>query len=182
MADERIVLPSIAEIEASADILSDPSRSVKVVRVRERFAVKLGTSIAPLEAENMKFVAANIKVPVPKVHDHFVDPETQKRYIVMDYVPRTDLQKLAPSLPEDQKKTVSKRIRDALDELRRIPSQGYFGNLNRASYYDGILSTIDHDPSISGPFENEEQLNQGLLKCIGQSESPHYVRLLHEPI
>ncbi|KAB8208854.1 kinase-like protein [Aspergillus parasiticus] len=174
MADERIVLPSIAEIEASADILSDPSRSVKVVRVRERFAVKLGTSIAPLEAENMKFVAANIKVPVPKVHDHFVDPETQKRYIVMDYVPRTDLQKLAPSLPEDQKKTVSKRIRDALDELRRIPSQGYFGNLNRASYYDGILSTIDHDPSISGPFENEEQLNQGLLKCIGQSESPHY--------
>ncbi|KAK6827079.1 hypothetical protein RU639_004671 [Aspergillus parasiticus] len=105
MADETIVLPSIAEIEASADILSDPSRSVKVVRVRERFAVKLGTSIAPLEAENMKFVAANIKVPVPKVHDHFVDPETQKRYIVMDYVPRTDLQKLAPSLPEDQKKT-----------------------------------------------------------------------------
>jgi hypothetical protein len=31
MADEGIVLPSIAEIEASTDILSDPSRSVKVV-------------------------------------------------------------------------------------------------------------------------------------------------------
>ncbi|PLB49652.1 hypothetical protein P170DRAFT_465021 [Aspergillus steynii IBT 23096] len=51
---EKIVLPSIAEIEASTDLLSDPSRSVKVVRVRERFAVKVGTSIAPLEAENMK--------------------------------------------------------------------------------------------------------------------------------
>ncbi|KAB8215289.1 kinase-like domain-containing protein [Aspergillus novoparasiticus] len=135
MVDERIVLPSIAEIEASADILSDPSRSFKVVRVREHFAVKVGTSIAPLEAENMKFVAANSKVPVPKVHDHFVDPETQKRYIIMDYVP------------------------------------GYFGNLNRTPYYEGILSTIDHDPSISG-----------LLKCLGQGESPHYVRLLREPI
>ncbi|PIG81619.1 hypothetical protein AARAC_002121 [Aspergillus arachidicola] len=182
MADERIVPPSIAEIEASANILSDPSRSVKVVRVRERFAVKVGTSIVPLEAENMKFVAANGKVPVPKVHDHFVDPETQKRYIIMDYVPGTDLQKLGSSLPEDQRKTASKRIREALDELRRIPSQGYFGNLNRTPYYEGILSTIDHDPSISGPFENEEQLNQGLLERLGQRESPHYVRLLCEPI
>ncbi|BAE59691.1 hypothetical protein BDV35DRAFT_406144 [Aspergillus flavus] len=127
MADERIVLPSIAEIEASTDILSDPSRSVKVVRVRERFAVKVGTSIAPLEAENMQFVAANSKIPVIKVHDHFVDPETQKRYIIMDHVPGTDLQKLAPSLPENQKKTVSKRIREAPDELRRIPSKGILG-------------------------------------------------------
>ncbi|KAF7620794.1 hypothetical protein AFLA_006091 [Aspergillus flavus NRRL3357] len=109
---------------ASTDILSDPSRSVKVVRVRERFAVKVGTSIAPLEAENMQFVAANSKIPVIKVHDHFVDPETQKRYIIMDHVPGTDLQKLAPSLPENQKKTVSKRIREAPDELRRIPSKG----------------------------------------------------------
>ncbi|RAQ47482.1 hypothetical protein AFGD_008844 [Aspergillus flavus] len=113
MADERIVLPSIAEIEASTDILSDPSRSVKVVRVRERFAVKVGTSIAPLEAENMQFVAANSKIP--------------KRYIIMDHVPGTDLQKLAPSLPENQKKTVSKRIREAPDELRRIPSKGILG-------------------------------------------------------
>ncbi|KAL3432343.1 hypothetical protein BDV09DRAFT_187612 [Aspergillus tetrazonus] len=122
MADERILLPSLAEIEASNDIFSDPSRSVKVVRVRERFA-------------------------------------TQKRYIIMDYTPGTDLQKLAPFLPKDQKKTVSKRIREALDELRSIRSQG-----------------------ISGPFENEEQLNQGILKCLGQRESPHYVRLLRGPI
>ncbi|KAL4994376.1 kinase-like domain-containing protein [Aspergillus recurvatus] len=182
MADEGTVLPSIAEIEASTDILSDSSRSVKVVRVKERFAVKVGTSVAPLEAENMKFVAANSNVPIPKVYDHFVDPETQKRYIIMDYIPGTDLQKLAPCLAEDQKKTVSKRIREALDELRRIPSQGYFGNLNRTPYYEGILSTLDHDPSISGPFDNEEKLNQGLLKCLGQRESPHYVRLLREPI
>ncbi|OJJ67221.1 hypothetical protein ASPBRDRAFT_187336 [Aspergillus brasiliensis CBS 101740] len=182
MVDEEIALPSIAEIEASTDLLSDPSRSVKVVRVRERFAVKVGITIAPLEAENMKFVATNSNVPISRVYDHFVDPETQKRYIIMDYIPGTDLQKLAPSLSEDQKRTVSKRIREALDELRRIPSLGYLGNLNRTPYYEGILSTLDHDPSISGPLDNEEQLNQGLLKCLAQRESPHYVRLLREPI
>ncbi|KAL2867501.1 kinase-like domain-containing protein [Aspergillus lucknowensis] len=180
MADERLALPSIAEIEASTDVLSDPTRSAKVVRVRERFAVKVGASM--VEAENMKFVAAHSNVAIPKVYDHFVDLETQKRYIVMDFIPGTDLRKLAPSLAADQKKTVSKRIRETLDELRRIPSQGYYGNLNRTPYYEGILSTLDHDPSISGPFDNEEQLNQGLLKCLGQRESPHYVRLLREPI
>ncbi|GLA82181.1 hypothetical protein AtubIFM56815_006361 [Aspergillus tubingensis] len=109
------------------DILSDPCRSVKVVRVKERFAVKFGFSIAPLEAENMRFVATNSKVRVPKVYDDFVDPETQKRYIIMEYIPGTDLQKLAPSLSEDQKKKVSKRIKEALDEMRRITSQGYLG-------------------------------------------------------
>ncbi|KAE8148648.1 kinase-like domain-containing protein [Aspergillus avenaceus] len=178
MTRVKIVLPSIAEIEASTEILSDPSRSVKIVRVRERFAVKVGISIPPLEAENMKFIAANSKVPVPKVYDHFVDPETQKRYIIMDYIPGTDSQKLVRSLSEDRKKTVSKRIREALDELRRIPSQGYLGNLNRTPYYEGILSTLDHDPSISGLFDNEEQLNQGLLKCLGQREG-HKIVFTH---
>ncbi|GLA56703.1 hypothetical protein AtubIFM54640_000360 [Aspergillus tubingensis] len=127
MSDSKIELPRIAEIEASTDILSDPCRSLKVVRVKERFAVKFGFSIAPLEAENMRFVATNSKVRVPKVYDDFVDPETQKRYIIMGYIPGTDLQKLAPSLSEDQKKKVSKRIKEALDEMRRITSQGYLG-------------------------------------------------------
>jgi hypothetical protein len=74
----------------------------------------------------------------------------------MDYVHGTDLQKLAPSLPEDQEKTVSKRSRETLDELRRIPSQGYLGDLTRTPYYKVILSTLDHDSSMSGPFDNEE--------------------------
>ncbi|PYH28587.1 putative PHD finger domain protein (Ing1) [Aspergillus neoniger CBS 115656] len=180
--DMKIKLPRIAEIEASTDILSDPCRSIKVVRVKERFAVKSGFSIAPLEAENIRFVAANSKVRVPKVYDDFLDPETQKRYIIMEYIPGTDLEKLAPSLSKDQKLKISKRIKEALDELRRIPSQGYLGNLNRTPYYEGILSTLDRDPSISGPFDNEQGFNQGILKCLGQRESRHYVRLLHQAI
>ncbi|RDW70453.1 aminoglycoside phosphotransferase family protein [Aspergillus mulundensis] len=182
MAASLSELPSIAEIEASTDLLSDPCRSVKVVRVRERFAVKVGLTIAPLEAENRKFVAANTNILVPKVHADFIDPDTRKRYIIMDHLPGTDLEKLAPSLSEAQKKTVGKRIREALDEVRRIPSPGYLGNLNRMPYYEGVLSTLDNDPRISGPFENEDQFNKGLLKALGQRESPHYVRLLTAPI
>ncbi|KAI2791696.1 hypothetical protein POX_c04565 [Penicillium oxalicum] len=91
LAPERIDLPTVAEIEASPDVLSIRTNAIKVVRVRERFAVKFGYSIPPLEAENMKFVAHNSNVPVPTVHDNFLDRETQKRYIIMDYIPGMDL-------------------------------------------------------------------------------------------
>lgn len=70
---EKVDLPTVAEIEASTNVLSVRTNAIKVVRVKEKFAVKVGFAIPPLEAENMKFVAANSKVAVPKVHDRFVD-------------------------------------------------------------------------------------------------------------
>lgn len=181
-ADEKIDLPTLAEIEASNDVLSIRTNSTKVVRVRERFAVKIGFSIPPQEAENMKFVALNSNVPVPKVYDNFLDPETQKRYIIMDYVPGTDLQKLSPSLTSVEKKAVSKRIKDAIDELHSIPAQGYFGNISRMPYLDGVLTSPDSNPLISGPFESQEQMNNGILTRLVQTESPHYIPLVREMI
>ncbi|KAJ5339075.1 hypothetical protein N7452_005803 [Penicillium brevicompactum] len=139
-------LPTIAEIE------SIRTNAIKVVRVKERFAVKIGYSIPPLEAENMRFIAANSKVLVPKVHANFVDPETQKRYIVMDFVPGTDLQKLLPSLTPAEKKTVSKRIKDSICELREIATPDYLGNLNETPYIDGgfqLLITTQPFPGHS---------------------------------
>lgn len=72
-APEEIDLPTVAEIEASLDVLSVRTNAIKVVRVRKRFVVKIGFSIPSLEAENMAFVVCHSKVLVPKVHSHFVD-------------------------------------------------------------------------------------------------------------
>ncbi|CAI7652672.1 unnamed protein product [Penicillium glandicola] len=177
-----IELPTIADIEASTDVLSIRTNAIKVVRVKEHFAVKIGYSIPPLEAENMKFVAANSKVPVPKVHANFVDLQTQKRYIVMDFVPGTDLQKLLPSLTPTEKTTISKIIKHAISELRKIPSPDYFGNLNGTPYIDGVLATPDNNPAISGPFKDQKEMNQGILERLGQTQSPHYIRLLKNMI
>ncbi|KKK23606.1 hypothetical protein ARAM_002855 [Aspergillus rambellii] len=151
-------LPTIADIEASTDVLSIRTNAIKVVRVKEHFAVKIGYSIPPLEAENMKFVAANSNVPVPKVYANFVDPETKKRYVVMDFVP-----------------AISKRIKQAINELRTIPTPDYFGNLNETPYIDGVLSTPDNNPVISGPFKDQKQMNQGILEKLGQTQSPHNI-------
>lgn len=96
----------------------------------------------------------------------------------MDYIPGTDLEKLLSSLTPVEKKTISRRIKSALDELRQIPAQGYFGNLERQPYTDGVLSSPDDNPTILGPFENQEQMNQGIVTRLGQKESAHYIRLL----
>lgn len=45
-------LPTVAEIEASLDVLSVRTSAVTDVRARLRFAVKIGYPIPPLEAEN----------------------------------------------------------------------------------------------------------------------------------
>ena len=85
---EAICLPTVVEIEAVTVLIrSTPETSAKVVRVNERFAVKMGHSIPLIEAENMKFLATNSKVPVPKVYAAFRDPDTNKTYIIMEYLP-----------------------------------------------------------------------------------------------
>lgn len=60
--------------------------------MNERFSVKMGHDVHLIEAENMKFLAANSKVPVPKVRTASRDPDTNKTYIIMEYIPGDTLQ------------------------------------------------------------------------------------------
>ena len=96
MASEAIRLPTASEIEASTELISTSDTSAKVVRVRERFAVKIGYGVPLIEAENMKFLAANSHVLVPTVHAAFKDPDTHKTYIIMEYLSGNTLEKILP--------------------------------------------------------------------------------------
>lgn len=75
-APKEIDLLTIAKIEASIDVLSVWINTIKVIQVQKRFVVKIGFSILSLKVENIVFVAYHSKVLVPKVHSHFIDPET----------------------------------------------------------------------------------------------------------
>ncbi|KAB8257980.1 kinase-like domain-containing protein [Aspergillus pseudonomiae] len=176
--EELTDLPTIAEIEAATDVLSMPDNSAKVVRVKEHFAVKFGNGIPLSEAENMRFLSANSKVPVPKVYKAFVDPETNRTYIVMEYVHGDNLQKLLPSLTPSQKTIICKLIKDAMIDLRNIPPPDYLGTMNRQPYHDGVFWTKEQNPLISGPFASQKEMNRGILEKLRQTESPQYIRLL----
>ncbi|KAL4989673.1 kinase-like protein [Aspergillus falconensis] len=181
-AFEAIGLPTIAEIEAATELISTPDSSAKVVRVNERFAVKMGHGVPLIEAENMRFLATNSKVPVPKVHEAFRDPDTNKTYIIMEYLPGDTLQKLLPSLNQVEKAAISSLVKDAITELRSIPAPDYFGMLNHQPYLDGVFWTEGLDSKISGPFASQGDMNLALVEKLGQTESKEYVRLLRNMI
>ena len=176
---EAIRLPTDAEIEAATEIIST---SAKVVRVNKHFAVKMGRGISLIEAENMMFLAANSKVPVPKVHAAFRDPGTNKTYIIMQYLHGNTLQKLLPTLKQVEKAAICNLIKDAMMKLRSIPPQDYLGMLNRQPYLDGVFWTEGLDPKISGPFENQKGMNLAIIEKLRQTESDQYIRLLRNMI
>ncbi|KAB8200817.1 kinase-like domain-containing protein [Aspergillus parasiticus] len=152
-------LPTIAEIEAATEVLSMPDNSAKVVRVNEHFAIKFGNGIPLSEAESMKLLAANSKVPVPKVYKAFVDTETNRTFIIMEYVHGDNLHKLLPSLTPTQKAIICK-----------LP------------YYDGVFWTKDYNPLIFGPFASQREINHGILERLRQTEPPQYIRLLENMV
>ena len=82
----------------------------------------MGHGVSFIEAEDIKFLAANCKVPVPKVYVAFRDPDTNKTYMIMEYLPGDTIRKLLPSLSPAEKATISSLVRDAITELRSIPA------------------------------------------------------------
>ncbi|RAQ55782.1 hypothetical protein AFGD_011177 [Aspergillus flavus] len=91
---KAIDLSTLVEIREATDFLIVADSSYKVVRVKDRFTVKFGNGISPAEAEIMKFLAANSKVPVPKVYATFKEPEIRITFIIMEYFPGDNLKTL----------------------------------------------------------------------------------------
>ncbi|OAF58872.2 hypothetical protein VC83_06312 [Pseudogymnoascus destructans] len=172
MADKD--LPTIAEIKAASKLLSQPNMSTKVVKINDRIAVKYGCAVSLLEAETMKFIALNSMVPVPKVLAAFAEEETSLKFIVMELVPGRPLEALLPTLNAKEKVEVCILVKNAIDELRRIPEQNYIGGVNRQPLHSAVFWVPDHDPTISGPFDTEADMNEGMLKHLAQNNSAIY--------
>ncbi|KAE8333369.1 kinase-like domain-containing protein [Aspergillus sergii] len=130
----------------------------------------------------MKFLAANSKVPVPKVYATFKEPETKITFIIMEYIPGDNLQTLLPSLTPRDKANICQLIRTAIIDLRSIPPPEYLGGLDHRPYNDDVFWNEGLDPEISGPFADQEEMNKGLLRKLGQSENPPYVQLLQNMV
>lgn len=173
-------LPSIATILQSTEVLSNRDASATVVKVGEQFAVKYGGIVDPLEAENAIFVAQNSSVPVPKVYGTLSEEGTKRNFIIMELIPGEPLHKAWPNLTPSEKEEVVSQIRKAMLDLRGIPSPGYIGSVNRHACSDGPFWTPEaqRTPLINGPFDNEEEMNEGMLRKLALSEKPSYVDFL----
>lgn len=137
MAEETT--PSIAAITQSTNFLSASNASVPVVRVGEKFAVKYGRSVDLLEAQNLSYVASHSNVPVPEVYGMWFEDSTNRKFIIMESVDGQTLAQAWPNLALFEKENVVDQLREALSELRKIPSAGYIGSVHEQGCADGIF-------------------------------------------
>jgi hypothetical protein len=117
----------VAEILASQRILS--TLRATVVVVGDHFVVKYRTIVHLQEGENMLFIRQSTSIPVPTVYALFNDQETGMNFIVQKYILGKTLEGLWRSLETVEKEALVLQLRRYMDELRSIPSPGYYGGI-----------------------------------------------------
>ncbi|KAI9738896.1 MAG: hypothetical protein M1818_005209 [Claussenomyces sp. TS43310] len=80
----------------------------------------------------------------------------------MEFIHGMTLERLWDPLQPADKLDISRQIVTAVDELRRLPPPPYIGAVGRQSLPDGAFWV----PENSGPFQNEEEMNEGMRKNI----------------
>ena len=178
---DDVALPSIKEIVASDHKLSVSDAVSTVVKVGEQFAVKYGRRVSPLEAENLRYLA-NTAVPVPKIYGFMTDPQTNRSFIIMELIEGKTLEKILPSLSSADRRDVFEQIQDALVHLRSLQPPGYIGSVGRKPLADGIFYTEPLDPTTSGPFASQDEMNEGIIRRLAETCVPSHVALLRNLI
>lgn len=76
-----------------------------------------------------------------------------------------------PSLTYSQKQQITTTLKEYFNELRRLPSPGFYGSIGHRRLLDGMFWTLEPTPSINGPFDTEAALNEAMaLKYTSASD------------
>ena len=166
-------LPTDAEIENAPDISLEYGGR-RIVGVGLHFVVKFGPGVNLLEVENMLFIRENTNISVPRIFALYSNPESGKNYIVVERIIGHTLLSAWPQLELSEKKSIVNTLQKYFEELRQLPSPKYFGSFGKRHLLDEILWTCDPDPSINGPFDSEEELNEVMIQKYIYNGGPHY--------
>ena len=154
-------LPTVAEILAAKRISS--LYKTPVVRIGKHYAVKYGGDVrmSLQEGENQLFVQQSTSIPVPKVYAIFHDEATKINFLVMEYIDGENLAAVWQKLDATKQRAFALTVRGYLEELRSIPSPGYYGGIWGQLIPDynfrdqrGVPHT---DPELARPHETEAQ-------------------------
>ncbi|KAE8154390.1 kinase-like domain-containing protein [Aspergillus avenaceus] len=136
------------------------SLALRSVTVHGEQVIKSGPDLYGHEASNLKYIAANTTIPVPRVHKVEQGGDGKTKKIYMDYMPGKPLNKAWPEMTEDQKQSVASDLRNYVEQLRNLKGT-YIGAANRGQAVIGKF--VAHG---GGPFDNESQFNQFLFSRI----------------
>ncbi|KAJ8069368.1 hypothetical protein OCU04_003022 [Sclerotinia nivalis] len=137
--------------------------------------IKYGPEVNLIEGENMLFVNRETKstVPVPQVYAIYAVPgrcprtnrEEDTNYIIMEYIEGKTLKDEWSSLSVQQKDNLSAQLRKYVNQLRSLPSPGYYGSIGRRGLLDCIFWTGDNScEPLDGPFDTEDEFNEAMCR------------------
>lgn len=144
---------------------------VLVCKIDSSTIVKSGSSVRISEAETMKFIRSRTTIPVPQVHDAYTDEESGMVRIVMEYIPGDSLDAVWDTYNDLQKESVIAQLRGYMGELREIKSD-FIGSIDGTWCNDHYF---DDDPEGYGPFPNEAEFKQGIVKALKTARPEDWV-------
>ncbi|KAM5499011.1 hypothetical protein McaMca56_003401 [Microsporum canis] len=144
-------LPTKSQIE-SAPVLSQRG-DTKIVKVDDKYAVKYG--------------------PAAQFFFFEADAESEMNYMVMEYIEGQTLKSCWDTLSDAEKEDIAATLKQYFTELRSLPSPGYYGFLGRRPFESLMFETMEPNPAINGPFETEEDLNEGMILSYASRRPKH---------
>lgn len=131
----------------------------KIIRLDEHRVLKKSyTSIH--ETEAMKFIAANLTIPVPKVYEtSFSDDPNKISQIVMEYIPGESLDTAWTNLSHEQKISTCRQLNGYLSQLEKLK-----GNTRICNASGGPVTVGLRFPRCGGPFETEADFNTFMIE------------------
>lgn len=90
-------------------------------------------------------------------------------YLVTKFLPGKDLQHIWTELEEEDKLSIAGGLHAICNQMRALPTPGYFGNVSRGPYLHRFFRTVDPDPLINGPFESSAEVGSALARHSQQN-------------
>ncbi|EFX04125.1 phosphotransferase enzyme family protein [Grosmannia clavigera kw1407] len=72
------------------------------------------------EAETMKFIREHTSIPVPDVHNAYIDEQSNHVRIVMEFIEGDNLDVAWETYTETEKASIISQLREYMGELRQI--------------------------------------------------------------
>ncbi|KAH6634447.1 kinase-like domain-containing protein [Chaetomium sp. MPI-SDFR-AT-0129] len=171
-------LPTVEEILAATEFT--PPNTVherKIPVLKGCYAVKYGRDITLQEGENMLFIERYTNVPIPAVYAIFHDEKTGFNFIIQEYIRGRLLRSVWGKLASKEKQAIVSQLRRDMDEVRNLPSPGYYGGIwrqqNRNPLFNQIVwreAVIQHpEPNLVKPMATEQEWADTMASCVRAS-------------
>lgn len=147
-----------------------------VYKVDATTIVKSSDSVRLSEAATMKFVQAHTTIPVPEVYNAYRDPETGHTRIIMQLVEGDCLEDVWDKFDESQKQSIIDQLRGFFTQMRNIKGP-FVGCIDGTACEDNIFTDLSY-----GPYENEDQFNEGIVRALKGCRQGSWVDLVCEMV